>query len=307
MSKLKIGIYSAIMALCLIVPVNAKTSAKDLAEKNIRELGKGTENFNYDCEGNDAKASCTIKKLIIDQHSYISNIKLAYTIDNKNYDTALSFDIHVADPNIDASMLEMLPKHVNCISPTNTQGSIYKAQITCDIVSPVYTLQLKSAGSMESQKFKNQDIEDIISELENIITEDTHDALKDFKIDPREFAIQIKAAKMGDKLFNAIKKQDSTYTKEQYNAAINMGVAMVPVGLADAQVSEATMNQVTKAVTALGDIATSKKQQATITLKRKSGVMLELADLPQLLKKIDNDPLSLLKYLDEYQISVVAR
>lgn len=164
---------------------------------------------------------------------------------------------------------------------------------------------------MESHRFLNKDIDKVFDDLEQML-EDIDDSnvqqkLKDFKVDIREIVLDVKGIQFANKMFDVLKKDDPNFTKEQYNATVNMGVAMVPVGLANARVSESSLEQVSKAAAALGDIALSKKQQAIITLKRKSAAMLELADLPDLIAKIDADPSVLLKYLDEYEISVVTR
>ena len=165
--------------------------------------------------------------------------------------------------------------------------------------------------SMESHRFLNKDIDKVFDDLEQML-EDIDDSnmqqkLKDFKVDIREIVLDVRGIQFANKMFDVLKKDDPNFTKEQYNATVNMGVAMVPVGLANARVSESSLEQVSKAAAALGDIALSKKQQAIITLKRKSAAMLELADLPDLMQKIDADPSVLLKYLDEYEISVVTR
>lgn len=318
MLKFKIGICSALVALCLIAPVNAKINAKERAEKAMQGIASKDENFTYNCQGNDAKASCTAKELIIDSDISLRNVKLDYVIDDKNFNSMIDFDLYIKTDDIDAaasinsSWVEFFPKHVSCSSPSSLQGSLYRGQITCDVTSPSYTVQFKSAGSIESDRFADKDMATIVVELEEIF-DNLDDAanmqkeLQDYRIDPRELVITIKGKQLGDKIFNIMKKGDPTYTREQYVAAVNMGVAMVPVGLANAKTSESTTEQVTKAATALGDIATSKKQQATISLKRKSAVMLDLADLPSFIQQIDADPLVLLRYLDEYQISVVSR
>ena len=310
MLKLNIGLCSALVSLCLIMPANAKVSAKEYAEKTMQGMVEKDQNFTYNCQGNDTKASCTAKKLVIHEILSINNIKFDYLIDNKNVNSSMDFDLQFK--NLDSVTAEFMPKHISCVSPSKLQDKLYQGQITCDITSPSYSIQIKGAGSMESDRFVGKDSATISEEFEALLdkldsTEDIQKELQDFKIDPRELVINVKGAQLGNKIFNAIKKEDPSYTREQYIAAINMGVAMVPVGLANAKTSETTMEQITKAATALGDIATSKKQQVTISFKRKSAVMLNLADLPDFIEQIDSDPLSLLKYLDEYQISTISR
>lgn len=312
MLKLKIGLCSALMALCFITPLNAKANAKERAEKAMQDMATKDQNFTYNCQGNDTKASCTAKELIMDKDFSLRNIKFEYMIDDKNLNSAIDFDLQVKVPNIDNDYVEFIPKHVSCVAPSSLQGSLYQGKIACDITSPSYSIQFKSAGSIESDKFADKDVETIVVELEDMFDKASNlnslqNELQDFRVDPRELVVNIKGAQLGNKIFNVMKKQDPTYTKEQYIATINMGVAMVPVGLANAKTQESTIGQITKAATALGDIATSKKQQATISFKRKSSIMLNLADLPNFIQQIDADPLSILKYLDDYQISVVSR
>lgn len=309
MSKLKIGVCSTLMSFCLVAPLSAKIDAKDRAEKTMQSMATKGDNFIYNCKGDDTKASCTAKELVIDKEISLRNIKFDYAIDDKNLNSAISFDLRVKSDDIDASIIELIPKSVSCTSPSSLQGDLYKGQINCDITSPSYVLQLKGSLSMESDRFVNKDVSTVVAELEDMLDNfsGTQKELQDFKVDPREFVINIKSMQLGNKIFNALKKEDPTYTKEQYVAAVNMGVAMVPVGLANAKTSESTTEQITKAATALGDIATSKKQQATISFNRKSAAMLDLADLPNFIHQINSDPLSLLKYLDEYQISVISR
>lgn len=311
MLNFKNSTCGVLMALCLTSPLHAKISAKDSVEKAMIGLGKGVSNFTYDCQGNDVKASCVAKKIDYEDGIGFRNVKLDYMIDNKNLNGAISFDIQVSDPKIDKATLEFIPKRVVCSSPSNLQGKTYKGQLNCEISAPTYVLKTKGVGSMESHRFLNKDIDKVFDDLEQML-EDIDDSnmqqkLKDFKVDIREIVLDVKGIQFANKMFNVLKKDDPNFTKEQYNATVNMGVAMVPVGLANAKVSESSLEQVSKAAAALGDIALSKKQQAIITLKRKSAAMLELADLLDLIAKIDADPSVLLKYLDEYEISVVTR
>lgn len=311
MLNFKNSTCGVLMALCLTSPLHAKISAKDSVEKAMIGLGKGVSNFTYDCQGNDVKASCVAKKIDYEDGIGFRNVKLDYMIDNKNLNGAISFDIQVSDPRVDREILEFTPKRVVCSSPSSLQGKTYKGQINCEIIAPTYVLKTKGVGSMESHRFLNKDIDKVFDDLEQML-EDIDDSnmqqkLKDFKVDIREIVLDVKGIQFANKMFNVLKKDDPNFTKEQYNATVNMGVAMVPVGLANARVSESSLEQVSKAAAALGDIALSKKQQAIITLKRKSAAMLELADLPDLIAKIDADPSVLLKYLDEYEISVVTR
>lgn len=311
MLNFKNSTCGVLMALCLTSPLHAKISAKDSVEKAMIGLGKGVSNFTYDCQGNDVKASCVAKKIDYEDGIGFRNVKLDYMIDNKNLNGAISFDIQVSDPRVDREILEFTPKRVVCSSPSSLQGKTHKGQINCEIIAPTYVLKTKGVGSMESHRFLNKDIDKVFDELgqmlEDIDDSNMQQKLKDFKVDIREIVLDVKGIQFANKMFDVLKKDDPNFTKEQYNATVNMGVAMVPVGLANARVSESSLEQVSKAAAALGDIALSKKQQAIITLKRKSAAMLELADLPDLIAKIDADPSVLLKYLDEYEISVVTR
>lgn len=306
---LKNCVCGALVALSLIVPASAKMSAKDAAETVMKGLGEKDASFTYDCIGNDTKASCTAKQLKIDPTLTLRNIKVDYILNDKSANTGISLDLQIKDPSLDSNTRELLPKSVNCTSPSTLQGSLFKGSLTCNLTSSAYTIQLKSAGSLESKHLDKKDLSSAMEEVEALFENatDPQEALNDFKIDPREFVIELKGARLGDKILAVLKKDEPTMTKEQYNATINMGVAMVPVGLANGQLSQTTIDRLTKAATAIGEVLTSQKQQATITLKRKSGTMLDLADLPTFIANIDSDPMKLLQYLDEYQISVVTR
>lgn len=306
---LKNCVCGALVALSLIVPINAKTSAKDAAESVMKKLGGTDTGFVYDCIGNDTKASCTAKHLMIDNTLTLRNVKVDYILNDKSANTGIAFDLQIKDPSIDSSVRELLPKSVNCTSPSTLQGTIYKGSLTCSLTSPTYTMQLKGAGALESKHLDKKDIASAIEEVESLFDDatDPQDALNDFRIDPREFMIELKGVKLGDKILAVLKKDEPAMTKEQYNATINMGVAMVPVALANGGLSQTTIDRLTRAATAIGEVLTSQKQQATITLKRKSGTMLDLADLPTFMANVDSDPMRLLQYLDEYQIAVVTR
>lgn len=310
MLNFKKGTCGVLMALCFASPLHAKISAKDFGEKVMMGMSMGKTGFIYDCQGNDVKASCIARKVDVEDGISLRNVKLDYMIDNKNFNQAIAFDLQVSDPSIDRATLEFMPKRIVCSLPSNLQGKTYKGQLTCEINAPAYILKIKGVGSMESHRFSNKDIEKVFDDLEQMLDDidsDMQQTLRDFKVDLREIVLDVKGIQFANKMFNVAKKEEPGLTREQYNATVNMGVAMVPVGLANAGVSESTLEQVSKAAAALGNIALSKKQQAIVTLKRKSVGMLELADLPNLIEKIEADPSVLLKYLDEYQISIITR
>lgn len=311
MFNFKIGTCSVLMALYLASPLHAKTSARDSLEKTMTALGKDVPGFTYNCQGNDTKASCVIKKIDIENEISLSNVKLDYVINNDTFNQAIAFDMKVLDPDIDKEKLEFMPKKVVCSSPNNLQGNIYKGQLICEVSAPAYVLKTSGIGFLESNRFLNKDIEEVFDDLEKVLksinSSNMQQKLKDFKVDIREIVIDVKGTGFANKMLNVLKKNDENFTKEQYIATVNMGISMVPVFFANAKVKESTTDQVSKAATALGDVVTSKKQQAVITLRRKSTAMLELADLQSLIEKIDVDPTFLLKYLEEYEISVVTR
>ena len=74
--------------------------------------------------------------------------------------------------------------------------------------------------------------DDLEQMLEDIDDFDMQQKLKDFKVDIREIVLDVKGIQFANKMFDVLKKDDPNFTKEQYNATVNMGVAMVPVGLA---------------------------------------------------------------------------
>lgn len=308
MSSFKMGVCGVFMALCLASPLYAKTSMRDSAEKAMMYLGKDIPDLKYDCQGDEVKASCVAKKVEMKSGLNLHDIRIDYMMNGNEINQAIVFYIQVVDSRIERE-LEFVPKKISCSSPANLKGKIYSRQISCELNAPAYVLKIKGAGSVESHKFLNKDVLEASDEfnqlVDNIDDLNMQQALKDFKIDAREITIDIKGNRFASKMIDVLKNEDPNYTKEQYDANVNMGIAMALAGLANAKVSESTLKQVTNVATALGDVATSKKRQAILTLKRKDTTMLELTDFADLLERIDMDPSLLLKYLDDYQISVV--
>ncbi len=306
--KLSVVSYLIFFILSICVSLNAKVSARDILEKDLMAwMG----DVPYDCEGNDKVASCSARSIDLENGISLNDVKVKYVLTgDKSYKRDIIFSVGLKSIESDiTNFMDVIPKSVSYNESGNLQGETLSINLTYSISSKAY--KLDSTGSIDVKSktftsqgaFASQHMLDLNKMLSSNLTDET------YQVNPKEFFIELNSFKLGERIFEIVKKHGEITTKEQYDATINAGVAMMILTLANEKsVSQSSINQINKIGLAIADVLTSKKSRVSIALKRKSKTMLELSDSVDFLHKIKANPFFILTYLDDnYNVSLSSR
>lgn len=304
---------------CCVSSAFAQTNAnaKNLLESSLQDFSKKYP-ITYTCKGDDSKASCVIPSFSPKQDITFENVRIDASLSNTKHNYVVSANISSSDKG---AYKEMLPKELSCKVESSLNSITLGNNASCLLKSPIYSFAFNTLLDFESASFKGKNINEVTQLFENI--EDIDDQmppenatkamdklgdLKDLSFNPKFYKFSLESEKLADYIVKEEQKTDPNITKDQYNAAIAMGVAAFNLQLSKAQnITPQTIEQITKASEAIASLLTSNSKKVEISLKRKNQVKFGLFEVAEFISQLDSNPQALLESLNNYEISVSKR
>ena len=333
MSGLKHTCKTVSLALVFTIGTLGSSSIAGTLKQGAEKYLQATFS-NVKCEEKDRgnRVTCTADKAALSnadiqrrmgEYIEIRNYKADFVISGKDKMTYTgSMDLKYTDKFIreisrDAGALDVMdavPNKVMCKGEYVLKNSLVNANYNCDISAKLYKLGLLGNMDVESSEYKNASIQEAaldsgIEALMEILDDDNPDSnkLSNYKVRFNTAEIRLDNNGLDKLIFDMVKaKKGENMSRSEYNSMIDLGVAYVPVALAQKDnLSKGVANNLSNITSILGDMAKGNKKGITVTAKDKKAKLFPLENLSSNIKDSDDD--DIIDYLNRLDITVRSR